>query len=135
MRKFRGKPGRLALQRGGHGQAGADGVVDLMGNARHQSPEGGELFGLDQRILRLPQVSQRRFGRIPGAADLAFAFLQRGLRALAIGNLFRGDVDADNFTTRAAQGMPIGDPKPLVDLVGALTGNFDANHRFTGFHD
>src|SRR5216684_5929895 len=31
--------------------------------------------------------------------------------------------------------MPIGDPKPFVSLIGALTRNLDARHRFAGLHD
>ena len=38
----------LALQRRGDGQADADRIVDLMGDARHKAPERGQLFRLDQ---------------------------------------------------------------------------------------
>jgi hypothetical protein len=31
--------------------------------------------------------------------------------------------------------MQISDPKPLVDLVSALAGNFDTNHWITGVHN
>src|SRR6266576_2677342 len=31
--------------------------------------------------------------------------------------------------------MPIGDPKPLLGLIGSLSGNLDANHWITGIHD
>src|SRR5450759_415436 len=31
--------------------------------------------------------------------------------------------------------MPIGDPKPFVGLVSALTSNLDAGHRIAGIHD
>jgi hypothetical protein len=31
--------------------------------------------------------------------------------------------------------MPIGDPKPLVGLVGPLAGNLDADRGVTGIHD
>ena len=44
---------------------------------RHQPSQSGELFRLDQRILRFTQVAQRRLGRILGLAHL-------GLDALAL---------------------------------------------------
>jgi len=31
--------------------------------------------------------------------------------------------------------MPIGDPKPLVDLIGALADDLDTRHWFAGLHD
>src|SRR5260370_7420605 len=67
--------------------------------------------------------------------ELAFAGLQRGFRALAFCDLFSSDVDTDNFAALAAQRMPIGDPKPFVSLIGALTRNLDARHRFPGLHN
>ena len=65
-------------------------------------PSAASFSASISEVLGLPQISQCRFGCILGAAYLSFAFLQRGLGALALGNLFRGDVDADNFTARAA---------------------------------
>ena len=41
---------------------------------------------------------------------LAFARLERRFRALAFGDFFGGDVNADNLSALAAQGMPVGDP-------------------------
>jgi len=31
--------------------------------------------------------------------------------------------------------MPIGDPEPLVGLIGALACDFNAGHGIAGFHD
>ena len=67
--------------------------------------------------------------------ELALAGLQRGFRALALGDLFRGNVDADDLTGPVAMGMPIGDPEALVGLIGALTGHLDAGHGIAGSHD
>ena len=106
-----------------------------MRNPRHQSPKSCEFFRFDQKVLGLLQIVQRRFGRIPRVAELSFARPQRSLRALAFGDLFCGNVDADDFAAWAAQRMPISDPKPLVGLVGALAGNLDANYRLAGLHD
>jgi len=61
--------------------------------------------------------------------------LQRCFRTLAFRDLFGGDVDADDFTGCIAQRMPIGDPRTFVGLIGALTRNFDADHRFARLHD
>ena len=67
--------------------------------------------------------------------ELEFAGLQRCFRTLALGDLFRSDIDGDDFAARAAQRVPIGDPKPLVGLIGTLAGNFDARDRFAALHD
>ena len=66
---------------------------------------------------------------------LAFAGLQRGFRALALGDLLRGNVDADDLSRGVAMRMPVGDPEPLVGLIGALTGHLDAGHGIAGSHD
>ena len=81
-----------------------------MRDARHQPPEGCEFFRFDQEVLGLLQMAQRRFGRIPGAAQLPFTGVQRGLGALALGDLFGRDVDADDLAGRIAQRMPIRHP-------------------------
>ena len=88
-----------------------------MSDTRHQPPERGELFRLDQEILGFLQMVQRCFGRIPGVAYFLFAAVQRRFGPLAFGDLFGRDIDADNFAARAAQRMPIGAPEPLLDLV------------------
>ena len=67
--------------------------------------------------------------------ELTFAGLQCRFRALTFGDLFRSDVDADNFAARAAERVPISDPKPFVGLVSALAGNLDTRHRLAGIHD
>ena len=69
------------------------------------------------------------------SVKLAFAGLQRGLRALAFGDLLGGNVDADDLTRSVAVGMPVGDPEALVGLIGALTGHLDAGHGIAGSHD
>ena len=68
-----------------------------MRDTRDEPPEGREFFRFDQEVLGLLQMSQRRFGRILCAAQLPFTGMQRGLGALALGDLFRRDVDADDF--------------------------------------
>src|ERR1700730_19415972 len=39
---------------------------------------------------------------------------------ITLGDLFRSNVDGDNFAARAAQRMPIDDPKPFSGLVCSL---------------
>ena len=43
-----------------------------MGDARHQSSEGGELLGLDKRFLGVAQTLQRRFCCVPCPSELTF---------------------------------------------------------------
>ena len=99
-----------------------------MRDTRHQPAEGCQFFRLDQGGLGLPQIPQRRLGGIAGAADLAFA-------PLALGDLFGGDIDADNVAIRTALRMPIGDPAALVIMARALTVDLNASHGITGLHD
>ena len=66
---------------------------------------------------------------------LALAGLQCGFRALALGDLFRRHVDADDLAARTVHRMPIGNPETFLDLIGALTRDLDAGHRFAGLHD
>src|SRR5258707_11068719 len=58
--------------------------------------------------------------------ELAFAGRERCLGALALGDLFSRDVDADDLAVTVAMRMPIGDPETLVGLIGALACNLDA---------
>ena len=67
--------------------------------------------------------------------ELAFAGPQRGFGTLALGNLFGSDIDADDLAIRVAMRMPVGDPKALVGLVGALAGHLDAGDGVAGPHD
>ena len=67
--------------------------------------------------------------------ELAFAGLERRLGALALGDLFGGDVDADDLAVAVAMRMPVGDPEALVGLVGALAGDLDAGDGIAGAHD
>ena len=106
-----------------------------MRNARHQPSECCKFFRFDQRVLGFLQISQRGLGRIPGAAYLLLARQQRAFRALALGNFFRGDINAENFAGWAAHRVPISNPKAFLGLVGALTGDLDAGHRLAGLHD
>ena len=106
-----------------------------MGDACHQPPERCEFFRLDQRVLGLAQVLQRSFCRIPRPAHLPFASLERGFGTLALGDLFSSDIDADDLAIRVAVRMPVGDPKALVGLVGALAGHLDAGDGVAGPHD
>ncbi len=106
-----------------------------MGNARDQPAERCEFFRLDQRVLGLAQILQRGLGRIPCLAHLALAGLERGFGALALGNLLGGNIDADDLAIRIAVRMPVGDPKALTGLVGALAGHLDAGDGIAGPHD
>ena len=99
-----------------------------MRNPCHQPAQRGEFFRLDEGCLGLLQVEQRRLGRIARGADLAFT-------ALALGDLFGGDVDADDVAVRPALRMPVGDPAALVVVAGALAVDLDAGHGLAGFHD
>ena len=53
-----------------HGQADADRIVDLVGDARDQAAERGELLRLDQALLRLLQLAQRGLGILLGGLEL-----------------------------------------------------------------
>ena len=57
------------------------------------------------------------------------------LAALALGDLFRRDIDGDDLAARRPERMPIGDPGPFFRLVGALPGHLDPGDRLTGYHD
>ena len=118
----------LALKGRSHRQADADGAIDFMGNSRHQAPQRGKLFGFDQRVLGLTQMSQSRLGGILGLAD----FL---LGPLALGDLLGGNIDGNDLATRRTQRVPIGNPGTLLDLIGVLACNLNPYHRFTRFHD
>ena len=97
----------LALQRRGHRQADADGIVDLVGDAGHQPPERCELFRLDQRMLGLAQIAQRRFGGILGLAHLQFA-------ALALADIERDGDDALDLAVGVEQRQLVDQPLPQV---------------------
>ena len=73
--------------------------------------------------------------RIRQRVELAFAGPQRGLGALALGDLLGGDIDADDLTVGVAMRMPVGDPETLIGLVGALAGHLDAGDGIAGAHD
>ena len=66
---------------------------------------------------------------------LAFAGLQCGFRALALGDLLRRHVDADDLAAGTVHGVPVGDPETFLDLIGTLTGDLDAGHRLPSLHD
>ena len=106
-RHFGGEHRRLAFQRRGHRQADADGIVDLMGDARHQPPERRELFGLDQRVLGLAQIAQRRFGGILGLAHLLLA-------ALALADIERDGDDIFDLAVGIEQRQLVHQPMPHV---------------------
>jgi len=67
--------------------------------------------------------------------DMILACAQLRLRALALGDLFGGNIDTRNLSVRPAHRMPIGYPGALADLVWTLTGNLDANDGLARFHD
>ena len=73
--------------------------------------------------------------RIRQRVELAFAGPQRGLGALALGDLLGSDIDADDLTVGVAMRMPVGDPEALIGLVGALAGHLDAGDGIAGTHD
>ena len=99
-----------------------------MRDTSHHPAEGCEFFGLDQRFLGLPQMPQGCLRCVAGVPNLP-------LSALAFGDLFSGDVDRNDLAAWRAQRMPICHPVPLLDLVGALAGYLDPDHRLAGFHD
>src|SRR4029453_253737 len=76
-------------------------------------------------------------------AESGFAFSQRmvagrerSFGALAIGYVFRDDVNSDNFSLRRLQGMPVRYPNMVsVAFVRLLSANFDAGNRLAGPHD
>src|SRR5215475_6694679 len=74
------------------------------------------------------QMAQRSLGRVPG-----FAYLL--LVALALGDLLRCDVDADDAAVRTTQWMPIGYPGSLLVLTGPLSRDLNAGHGSTGVDD
>ena len=78
-----------------------------MGDARHQPPERGELFRLDQRILGLAQIAQRRFGGILGLAHLQFA-------ALALADVERDGDDVLDLAVGIEQRQLVDQPLPHV---------------------
>ena len=106
-RDFGGEHRGLALQRRGHRQADADGIVDLVGDARHQPPERRELFRLDQRVLGLAQIAQRRFGGILGLAHLQFA-------ALALADVERDGDDVLDLAVGIEQRQLVDQPLPHI---------------------
>src|ERR1700676_4274847 len=71
---------------------------------------------------------QRRLGGIARAADIALA-------AFALGDLFRGDIDADDVAVRPALRMPVGDPAAILILALALAVDLDAGDGVAGLHD
>ena len=78
-----------------------------MGDARHQPPECGELFRLDQRVLGLPQIAQRRFRGILGLAHLLFA-------ALALADVERDGDDALDLAIGVEQRQLVHQPLPQI---------------------
>src|SRR2546423_15653742 len=52
--------------------------------------------------------------------ELTFAGPQRRLGALALGDLFRCDVETDDLAGRIAQRMPIGNPGSFFGLISTL---------------
>ncbi len=78
-----------------------------MGDARHQPPERGELFRLDQRVLGLPQIAQRRFGGILGLAHLLFA-------ALALADIERNRDDVLDLAVGVEQRQLVHQPLPQI---------------------
>src|SRR3954447_3006907 len=49
--------------------------------------------------------------------DMTLACAQLRLCALALGDLFGGDIDARNLSVRPAHRMPVGYPGALADLI------------------
>ncbi len=94
-----------------------------------------------------PAFGIRRPGKLADVvgefAESRFAFSQRMLAgrehsfgALAIGYVFRDDVNSDNFSLRRLQGMPVRYPNMVsVAFVGFLPANLDTGNRLTGPHD
>ena len=78
-----------------------------MGDARHQPPECGELFRLDQRILGLAQVPQRRFGGVLGLAHLQLA-------ALALANVERDGDDIFDIAVAVEKRKLVHQPLPHI---------------------
>ena len=104
LRELAGNHGGLAFQRRSNRQAGAHGRVDFVRNSRHQASKGCELFRFDQKVLGLLQIMQCALGRVPCAAQLALAGLQRRHSTLAFGDLLRGDVDTNDLASRLRSG-------------------------------
>src|SRR5258707_5886373 len=71
---------------------------------------------------------QCRLRGVACAADFALA-------ALALGDFFGGDIDADDVAVRPALRMPVGDPAAILILAGALAVDLDAGHGIAGLHD
>ena len=53
-----------------HGEADADGIVDLVGDAGDEAAERGELLRLDQVLLGVAQLGERVLGVVLGGAQL-----------------------------------------------------------------
>ena len=78
-----------------------------MRDACDQPPERGEFFGLDQRILRFPQVAQRQLGRILGLAHFEFD-------ALALADIERNGDDVLDLAGRIQDRQLVDQPLPHV---------------------
>ena len=97
----------LALQRGSDRQADADGIVDLVRNAGHQSSERCELFRLDQRHLGFAQIAQRSLGGVARLAHLLLA-------ALAFADIERDGHDLVDLAIGVEQRQLVDQPLPQV---------------------
>src|SRR5258708_14569312 len=71
---------------------------------------------------------QCRLRGVACAADFTLA-------ALALGDLFGGDIDADDVAVRPTLRMPVGDPTAILILAGALAVDLDPGHGIAGRHD
>jgi hypothetical protein len=61
---------------------------------------------------------------------------EHGFSTLALGYVFRDDVNSDNFSLRRLQGMPVRYPDVVgVAFIGFLSANLDAGYRLAGPHD
>src|SRR6516165_8897036 len=79
-----------------------------------------------QTLAYSPQYSRSGlFDRDRFRQDLRDRVLhaEASLCALALGDLFSGDIDRDDFAAGCAQRVPIGHPITVLHLIGALPGD------------
>src|ERR1700761_6418004 len=88
----------------------------------------------EDTTIGLSHPNQLRDG-IGQCVKLPLAYPKCRFDTFAFGDLLGCDIDTYDLAIRPPDRMPVGDPRAVIDLVGALPGDLDPGYRLAGCHD